>query len=453
MLALVAVLLQQAPAPRPTDAAIVRAVDSLLSRAVDGKALAGASVLVARGGRVVVARGYGKADLEQDVPATERTVYRIGSLTKQFTAALILQLADSGRLRLDDELSAYVPDFPLQGRHVTIRQLLNHTSGIPSYTGLGPLFFERVSRLRTPPESILALVAGRPFDFEPGTSWRYDNTGYVLLGMVLEKVTGRPYAELIQERIARPLGLADTRYCDEATIVPRRARGYGRDVSGVVNAAPIDMSTPFAAGALCSTVGDLERWRVALTSGRVIRPDSYAMMIRPDTLSTGAALSYGYGLAPALLQGHRGIGHGGAINGFSSDIRWFPDDSVSVILLGNGEGNLVGQLATRVARAALGLPTPPRPSRPLPTADRDRFAGRYVTQGGDTLQVAAAGDGLELRDPVEGPTRLLFQGGATFRPDNDDPMVFFFVTEGTRVTGLRIRVDGRVVAELGRVGA
>ncbi len=444
-------LLLQQPTPRPTDAAIIRAVDSIVGRAADGRSLVGAAVLVRRGGRTLVAKGYGKADLELDVPATDRTVFRIGSITKQFTAAMILQLADSGRLALDDPLATYLPWFPLQGRTVTVRQLLNHTSGIPSYTGTGAAF-GRIARLATPPESLLALVAGKPFDFEPGAGYRYNNSGYVLLGMILEKVTGKRYADLLTERIATPLGLTDTRYCDERAVTPRRARGYARSATGPVNADPIDMSTPFSAGGLCSTVGDLARWREALVSGRVMRPESYARMIRPDSLTTGAPLTYGYGLAPAQLQGHRSVGHGGAINGFESMFQWFPDDSVTVIVLGNTEGNGVDQLAVRIERAALGLPTPPRPSRPLPAADRDQFVGVYRSAGGDSVVVRAAGAGLELMDPDEGPTRLLFQGANAFTPDNEDPYVFIFVMEEDRVVGMRIRADGRVVAELRRTG-
>ena len=245
---------------------LVAYVDSVANAAVAARRTAGVSVAVVKGGRTLLAKGYGFADLENDIPATPATVYRIGSITKQFTAAGIMRLAEQGKLSLDDTVQRFLPAFPTQGNRVTIRHLLNHTSGIRSYTSLGPKF-GRVTRLDLVPDSLVALFSGEPFDFKPGDAWRYNNSGYFLLGMIIEKVSGKSYAQYVQDEFFKPLGLNSTVYCDQAPIIKRRAQGYNpRPGGGFVNAEPLSMTQPYAAGSLCSTVTDLAAW--ALEIGR-----------------------------------------------------------------------------------------------------------------------------------------------------------------------------------------
>lgn len=362
----------QSPPPKTT---VAHTVDSLAADFVATHGAPGVSIAVVRRGDTLVMGGWGKADLESDVPATARTVYRIGSITKQFTASAVMQLVEHGRVKLDESIGAYLPALPLAWRGVTVRQLLNHTSGIPSYTDVG-LRWETRWAEEMNPDTLVALTAKDTMWFKPGTSWRYDNSGYVVLGMLIERVTGHPWATDIAERLARPLGLSDTQNCMTQPVIPRRAQGY-EDASGAwVNATYLAMSQPYAAGALCSTVGDMARWDQALASGKVVSTTSYAEMTSP----IGAALKskYGFGLTRDSLEGHLVILHGGGINGFLAYNTWFPDDRMSVTVLTNSGSARADQLMAQVERAALGIPLLRVPARVhITAAERAQYVGTY----------------------------------------------------------------------------
>lgn len=332
-------------------------VDGLAQAYLDAGETAGISVGIARDGRTLLAKGYGLADIENDVPATAETVYRIGSITKQFTAAAILRLVEQEELSLDSDLATLLPDFPTEGHTVTVEQLLNHTSGIPSYTSLGDPFWA-VSRLDLSHDELLALVNEPSFDFAPGAEWRYNNTGYYLLGLILERLTERDYATLMREEIFAPLGLDATTYCGEREIIPHRAEGYDRVDGQLLNDEMLSMNLPYAAGALCSTVGDLIAWQQALAGGEVVSAGSYEAMITPRALADGSPLTYGFGLGVGELEGHARISHGGGINGFVSMLARYPDDDLDVVVLTNTGGPVASKLAEQVARAALGLEIP-----------------------------------------------------------------------------------------------
>ena len=346
---------------RPDGNDLESAIDELVAEALASGPVAGISVAVDQRGERLLAKGYGLADIENEVVAAQRTVYRIGSITKQFTAAAIMRLVEEGQVALGASLAEYAPEFPTQGREVTIAQLLNHTSGIRSYTGLGEAFWSR-SRLELSHEDLLGLVSNEPFDFEPGERWLYNNSGYYLLGVVIENVTGQTYAEHLQERFFGPLGLESTTYCDERRLIPHRAEGYAADEGKLFNDEPLSMSSPFAAGALCSTVEDLLVWQHALEAGEVVSPAAYAQMTTPLSLTDGSELSYGFGLGVGELEGHRKISHGGGINGFVTALARYPEDELSVVVLTNTEGPTAGQLEQQIARLVLGLePLPEEP--------------------------------------------------------------------------------------------
>jgi D-alanyl-D-alanine carboxypeptidase len=334
-------------------------VDSTLAGKIDALAarntipIAGASVAVARGNRIVVAKGYGKARLDTGAPATAATIYRIGSLTKQFTAALALQLVAEGQLSLDDPLDKYLPDFPTAGRTVRLRNLLSHTSGIHNYTD-----GDSESRWATQavtPAALIATFRDAPSEFAPGTRWAYSNSNYVLIGAILERVTGRRYADLLADRITRPLGLTSTFYCSNQPSRPEEASGYRVVAGTIVPAAPIDMSRPFAAGGICSSVLDLARWSYALRTGRVIPSALYAEMTTPTTLSNGTRVPYGLGLGIVDREGRTRIGHAGGINGFVSQIVTLPADDLTVVVLVNTEGPAAQVGTPAVVQAALAL--------------------------------------------------------------------------------------------------
>ena len=223
-------------------------VDAMAQKALAADKVPGASLLVAIGDNEILAKGYGEADIENDVPAAPQTVFRIGSITKQFTAAAILKLVDAGKLKLDDELNELVPAFGFGGKKVTVHQLLNHTSGIRSYTGLGQKFWSLANR-RLSHEQLYELIKDEPFDFEPGAGWKYNNSGYYLLGVIIEKVSGKSYAEFVGEQLWKPVEMTQTRYGGSDPIVKHRARGYSKSNGKVVNCRLMSMRPPFAAGA------------------------------------------------------------------------------------------------------------------------------------------------------------------------------------------------------------
>jgi D-alanyl-D-alanine carboxypeptidase len=371
---------QTASRSRVSRETIARVTDSLANAAIRNGPVAAFSIAVLRGRDTVVMKGYGLADIENDVPATAETVHRIGSVTKQFTSVAIMQLVEEGKIGLDDDITKYLTGYPTHGRKVLVRHLLNHTSGIPSYTDVGPAFGRRI-RMDLPHDSLLAIVRDDSLQFDPGANFYYNNTGYYMLGMIIERVTGKPYGEYLREKLFAPHGLAGTMYCGVGPIIRKRAHGYGRGPNGLVNADYISMNLPYAAGSLCSTVGDLAKWTQLLHSGKLVKQSSFAAMTTPVKLTSGRPMGYGFGLQIDTLGSHRVIHHGGGINGFISELAYYPDDSLTVVVLANTAPAPSEQIAENIARSAFGMPLRGAPERPsdLPiTADeRTRLAGNY----------------------------------------------------------------------------
>lgn len=319
------------------DQQIIERAGQIIGQMMKRPEAVGLSVAVARGDKLLLEQGLGIADLEFDAPADAQTMFRIGSVTKQFTAAAIMKLVERGRLALDDDLRKHLPSFDTGGRLVTIRQLLNHTSGVPSYTSR-PKFMAEIAPLELTHEQLLATVQGVAFDFEPGKGWNYSNTGYYLLGMVIEAVDGRPYGQFLQEEFFTPLGLARTRYASERDIIRNRAQGYGLDAQGVrVNDAPISMAVPGAAGAISSTAGDLLRWQMALAGGRAVSAASYRQMTESSVPTTQGAVRYGFGLNISESGGRKTVSHAGGINGFNSVLTYLPGSALHVAVISNSE--------------------------------------------------------------------------------------------------------------------
>jgi D-alanyl-D-alanine carboxypeptidase len=280
------------------------------------------------------------------VPASAETVYGIGSITKQFTAAAILQLQEKEKLALDDDIHTYLPGYPSNGQRITIRQILSHTSGIPELTAQPS--YRDASDAAVRREAIMREVLSLPLDFAPGTQWRYSNSGYVLAGLIIERVTGLPYATYLTDRLLRPLGLRDTSVCPGDRSSDPYAQGYEQQTGSwtraihlgqplsLVPAARVDLSIASAAGAGCSTVLELLAWTEALTSGRVVGPPSYRLMITPASLAHGSTVPYGLGFFLREFGTHRAIVHGGIIeNGFVGMLGDFPDDDLTVAVLAN----------------------------------------------------------------------------------------------------------------------
>lgn len=322
-------------------------VDDYIRAEMLKRHIPGASVAVVRDGEVVLAKGYGLANAELAVPATEETVYQLASVTKQFTATAIMMLVEEGKLGLDDKIAGHLEGLPEAWGEVTIRQLLSHTSGIKSYTDVGG--FEKTTRKDYEPREIIDLVAKEPLEFAPGKEHRYCNTGYFLLGMIIEKVAGKPYGEFLDERIFKPLGMSRTRTNDLRAIIPGRAQGYEWDGKQLRNGEYVSPTQPYAAGMLVSCIADMLKWDAALSSAKVLKPEVLEQMWAPAPLSGGDRADYGFGWQVGKVNGHRLISHGGGIPGFSTEISRFVDDKLTVIVLTNLSGGDAGRLARGIA--------------------------------------------------------------------------------------------------------
>ena len=349
------------PRGRSDERLLAGRIDSIASRAVrDGQPAV--SVAVARGGTVLLAKGYGFADVTAGVRARASTVYRIGSVTKQFTAAAVMDLADRGQLSVDDEVSRFLPDYPTRGHRLTLRHLLTHTSGIKSFTDLPE--FDPISRRPASRDEVLALFAGS-FEFPPGQQWAYSNSNYYLLGLVIEAASGVPYERYLAERIFGPLDMRDTAYCPDEPTGRNQAKGYELGFEDrPMPPPPVNMQHPFAAGALCSSVEDLVTWNGAFHGRRFLSDESYRLMTTPVSLDGGATFPYGFGLALGAPDGSPMISHEGGIPGFASVLAYFPTEDLTVAALVNSSSDKGRGLISAVMDAK--APACAARVRPLP---------------------------------------------------------------------------------------
>jgi CubicO group peptidase (beta-lactamase class C family) len=339
----------------PRAATVARVADSLAKAFLADGSSPSVAIGLVRGRDTVVMRAWGKADLENDVDATAASVYRIGSVTKQFTAAAVMQLVEQGKVKLDDSIGTYLPTLPAAWRPAKVRYFLNHTSGVPSYTEIGLSWVRRWGEIMSP-DTIVALTARDTMWYAPGTAWHYNNTGYVVLGMLIEKITGKKWGDDLVERFAKPLGLAHTLNCLAVPLIPHRARGYDKTAAGWDNTSYLEMSQPHAAGAMCSTIGDLARWNRAIHTGKVVSAASYALMTTPEGAAAAGKTKYGFAFFPDTIGGRAVIQHGGGINGFITANAWVPSAELSVTVFTNSSGGKSGALSQQLMRAALGLP-------------------------------------------------------------------------------------------------
>jgi len=324
-----------------------KAVDALAKDILDTKRSAGLGIAIDQGGTMLLDKGYGFADLENKIPATPDTIFRIGSVTKQFTGVAIVQLQLAGKFALEDQFTSVLTDYPAPPKPITIRNLLQHTSGIPNFTE-NPTYFANTETAVTHADMIARFDA-LPLDFDPGTKWHYSNSGYYLLGMIIEKSSGEAYADYLAKQVLAPAGLKHTRY--EAADGSGRAKGYSRRDQELVIAKPISMTQPFSAGALVSTAGDLVAWNRTLVERRMDPPDALERITK-DTAETGAlGERYGYGIGVSTKDGRKMISHGGGINGFTSILAYFPETDRTIAILANTESFNVGALMMRIADA------------------------------------------------------------------------------------------------------
>ena len=331
------------------------------------------SVLVARGDQAVFSKSYGYANLEWHNSFTADTKFRLGSLTKQFTAACIMLLQEDGKLKTSDPISKYMPDAPAAWRTITLRNLLTHTSGIPNFTSLPD--YPRTQALPTTPEQTIARFRDLPLDFQPGEKFAYSNSNYILLGYIIEKTSGESYIQFLTQRILQPLGLNDTGY-DSPRILPHRAAGHTMHDKEIENTSLIDMTVPYAAGSLYSTTTDLMRWNLGIYGGRLLKPASLTEMTTPFKDN------YAYGIGVTVEYGRKKISHGGGIDGFNTSLIYFPEDRVSVVALSNLNGRGVDEIANKAADIFYGKPVvlpSERKEVQAPQATLQGYVGEYQT--------------------------------------------------------------------------
>ncbi len=387
------------------------------------------NVLVARGGSIVLRKGYGQANYELGVPNTPSTKFRLGSVTKQFTAMAILQLEASGKLKVTDTVKTFFPDYPA-GDTITIRHLLTHTAGIPNLTEF-PDYLKTMA-LPSPVLQTVDRFKNLPLEFRPGEKFSYSNSGYILLGAIIEKVTGAPYEAYVQNHIFKPLGMADSGYDHAGAILKGRAAGYEFDGDTLVNAAYVDMSVPHAAGALYSTVDDLYKWDRALYTDRLIPKADLARMFTP--FKSG----YAYGWMTGSLAGHKNIRHSGGVNGFTSDISRFPDDDACVIVLNNFSTGYTQEISDALAKILFGqavdLPKEKTVVAP-PAAVLESYQGQYQLEGAPVVfSITHEGDGLFAQIPNQPKVRLLAESETKFFLKNVGFEVTFVKDAAGRVT-------------------
>src|SRR5690348_545412 len=348
-------------------------LDHILAGYQQNRAFIG-SALVAKGGKVLLEKGYGMANIELGVPNGPDTKFRLGSITKQFTSAAILQLEEQGKLSVNDLACKYVSECPDTWKTITIHQLLTHTSGIPSYTDGGEFMKPAMMRIPRTPLEVLLLTKDKPLEFQPGEKYKYDNSGYIFLGVIIEKVSSEKFADYLRKHIFGPLDMQDSGYDVTAEILKNRAAGYApQPGGGFRNAEYIDMSLPYAAGSLYSTARDLYRWDRSLYTEKVLSKASKEKMWTPVKNNYG----YGWGIN---VRGRKQVSHGGGINGFSTFIARYPDDDAFVVVLSNNQQANAGAIAAGLAGVMFGEGTQLPWERKTVTLDAktlDRYAGKY----------------------------------------------------------------------------
>jgi CubicO group peptidase (beta-lactamase class C family) len=415
----------------------VSRMEQVVQSYVDSKQFMGAA-LVARDGKVLLSTGYGFANLEWGVANSPASKFRLGSITKQFTAACILLLEERGKLKVDDPVKKYMTDAPAAWDKVTIFNLLTHTSGIPSFTGFPD--YASTEAIATTPEKLVARFRDKPLEFQPGEKWNYSNSGYVLLGYLIEKISQQSYSEFVQENIFTPLGMKDSGYDSNSAIILHRASGYTPSAKGTIHAGYIDMSIPFSAGSLYSTTEDLLRWEQGLMGGKLLSVASLAKMTTPFKND------YAFGLAVHAVNGHKVIEHGGGIEGFNTEIAYYPEDKLTVVVLANLNGGVPETIANALAQVAHGekvvLPSE-RKEITVSPAVLGAYVGTY--QLTPDFAIVVTFEGGQLMEQATGQPKfpLFAESETKFFLKVVDAEVEFFKNEKGEVTHLILHQGGQ----------
>lgn len=421
-----------------TEQQITTKVDEYMTAAVRVNAFSG-TILVARGGQPIISKGYGMANIELGVPNTPQSVFRLGSITKQFTAMAIMMLQERGKLSVSDPICKYLSDCPPAWQAVTVKHLLSHTSGVPNYTAFPE--FAKTAVLPTSSAEMISQLKGKPLEFAPGEKFAYSNSGYFLLGSIIERVSGKTYSDFLQENIFTPLGMKQTGYDSPTRIIKNRAAGYAKQSGEVVNASYMDMTIPFAAGALYSTTGDLLLWDQALYTDKLVSRKLLDEMFTPYKGDAG----YGYGWNIGKRFDRQVIAHGGGIYGFATQITRFPADRVTVIVLSNVQsapaGKIANDLAAIVFGAAYEIPKE-RKEIALEPKLLEKYVGQY--QVAPNLVITISLDNGKLFGQIAGQSKFAISPESEtvfFSRDVNAQFTFLRDAQG-QITGLTLNQGG-----------
>ncbi|MCB0630019.1 MAG: serine hydrolase [Saprospiraceae bacterium] len=397
------------------------------------------SVLVAKGEEIILSKGYGEAVIEYGIPNTPDTRFRIGSITKQFTAMVVLQLMEQGKIDLQGKIVDFLPDYPaIQSEKVTIHHLLNHTSGIPSYTGMEEIMKHRGS-LEEAPEDFIKHFWDKELEFEPGSEFRYNNSGYYLLGMIIEKVSGMPYDDYLTENIFEPLGMKNSGFEHYRSVIPKKAQGYAAMGEYAERAGHIVADIAGAAGALYSTTEDLLIWHRALMDKKLISEASYEKMFTPYLNN------YGYGWEIEEHAGTMVYRHSGGIDGFRSMGILLPEKQLSAIVLSNLESTNAGKVAENLLKMELGeevkMPTRLKEVS-VPAKILDKYVGTYNLFPDFDLTIMRDGDRLMVRPTNDKVSQLFSESETLFFSKVVDAKLEFVVGENGEVNDVILHQNG-----------
>jgi CubicO group peptidase (beta-lactamase class C family) len=386
------------------------------------------SALVARDGKVIFSKGYGMADAEWDIPNTPQTKFRLGSITKQFTAASILLLQERGKISVQDQICKFFDNCPEPWKEVTIHHLLTHTAGIPNFTSFPD--YQKTMMIPVTMESLVARFKDKPLDFKPGEKMSYSNSGYVALGHIIEKVTGETYESFLQKNIFEPLKMSNSGYDRHGAILKNRATGYSLKNGKRVNSEYLDMTIPHAAGALYSTVEDLFAWNEALFSDKLLSAKSREVMMTVDKNN------YAYGLAVSQQHNRKMVSHGGGINGFNTSLARFPEDKVTVVVLRNTDYGAPnpGKISQDLAAIVLGVP--PRVAVKIDPKILDAYVGQYELRPNFVLTMTREGDSLMTQATGQPKFELFPESETKFFLKDVDAQVTFVKDDKGAITNL-----------------
>lgn len=410
-------------------------VDEYMNVAVKAEHFSG-SVLVAKDGKPLVSKGYGMANYELDVPNTPKTIFRLASLTKAFTATAIMQLHEKEKLNINDGVCKYLENCPEIWQPVTIKQLLTHTSGIPNYTNFPG--YEKTAGLFATNAELLARFKDKLLEFSPGEQYRYSNSGYHLLGMIIEKAAGQSYADYLQQNIFTPLGMKTTGLDVTRKILKNRAGGYTLDDDSLVNADFMDMAHVSASGGLYSTTEDMFLWDQALYTETILSRKTL------DEMFTPFKGDYGYGWNLIKFFDRQGISHSGLVFGFSTQIKRFPADKVTVIVLSNNQKANTERIAADLTAIVFGAPYRiPREPTEVATHILDRYVGQYQMSPTEIVTITVENGKVFAQGTGQGKTRIYPASGAKFFLKNVDVEIAFNEDADGNVASMSVLKAGR----------